>query len=463
MRAVLAFVSTFALLGLVLFVSSREQEERVLGLEVGRLTPLPNAQDEVVGRLPLRVDIDAIPESVLVHVPSGRAFDLRESGRYRIDRPEFSSDSRYLVYGRELQDRTSPEIVEVDLTQPALRVTRLADGGMGWLASTGAFFYYREREMFVRTPHGVSYRLQPAGSIWSGVWSPDGRWLAYYGAENTATGYPLLLLDVHSGKVREVDRVIGCQCDEPTLVAWSPESDYLVYPHRGIAQTSRRIVALDGRQPAREVNSGGWADKQHYAMVAEGATAGDRSVDIYLVDIQTGEEKSVATDMRFDRLNWSPDGRWLATSLFGSNVSRNGTTVLSVDGNVRHSGLQGDFLAWSHDGRYFATHGGNATSCSVYRTAEGTPLDCNLDRVDWTGASFSPVRDEIAYLSAERHPATLSRPSTSEDLYLFDLDTGRMRMLLPDVQNYLWCVFWSPDGEWLVVTNYRSLGLSPGC
>ncbi|MPZ49336.1 MAG: hypothetical protein GEU75_08570 [Dehalococcoidia bacterium] len=266
-------------------------------------------------------------ETTLVEVATGRAFDLRESSDYRIRQPQFSSDSRFLVYGKELSDDSASTILEIDLQQPDLTATTRTDGYMGWLSSTGGIVFYRHQHRdgpFILTPQGLTHTLQPPGPIWTANWSPDGRWLVYQTSDQDDNGeYTILIADALTGRVRIVDHTEGCQCDSHSPPVWSPAADYFTYVDIELRRSGRDLATPAGNQPTRETDITRWINSRQYVAV-DGYRQDRVSLrDVYVVDFQTGGRKKILEASRgtVERNSWSPDGGKIAVT-FTADIRR---------------------------------------------------------------------------------------------------------------------------------------------
>jgi Tol biopolymer transport system component len=228
------------------------------------------------------------------------------------------------------------------------------------------------------------------------VWSPDGRWIAYF-AE--APDFDLFVVPSAGGDTRAL--ALGQSVDRPQ--GWLPDGSAVVFWRAGRGSNLQTLaVDLDGGDPralvtatdgnvdaavspdgsmvAYELMMGGnhsvWVQSVSGGEARQLTTEGMEHVtsqhmwspdsrfllyrsmrtgtsDIWLVDVQTGDQRQLTTDVRNDRdPRWSPDGRWVAfTSDRGGQTdlwivsaqggeARRATNDLAVEGEPE----------WSPDG-----------------------------------------------------------------------------------------------------------------
>jgi Tol biopolymer transport system component len=149
-------------------------------------------------------------------------------------------------------------------------------------------------------------------------WSPDGRWIAYLGPDDTNEDRPAIYKMSPDG--REVLRISG-QSDYVVRggIDWSPDGRWVAYFSRmaGGPQGSLRLISTEGGA-ARQIcqisdvsahSDVSWSpDGQQLAFVSRGK--------IWVVPASGGEPVEVKTDVdaAAGKLDWSPDGRKIAFS-----------------------------------------------------------------------------------------------------------------------------------------------------
>jgi len=148
-----------------------------------------------------------------------------------------------------------------------------------------------------------------------GMWSPDGRWVAFLTARWSPQGADdndVAILDPATGAVRQLTRTR----DWDLGFAWSPDGSRLAVARRSRANLPGRVcvVTFDGLEetchqvPGYEVSSVlGWAD--HATVVIGAETVSDRAVLAYKLDTRSVD---VLKTGDFDAAGLSPDGAWLS-------------------------------------------------------------------------------------------------------------------------------------------------------
>ena len=213
-------------------------------------------------------------------------------------------------------------------------------------------------------------------------------------------------------------------------------------------QVGRITLAPDGRSIA-------------YSRSAE---PGSANHDIFLIDVETGQETQVTTHVADKRiLAWTPDGQRL---LF--DMERQGTRdawmIRIVGGKPQSEAelVKKDLGAiepqgFTRDGTFYygsSSHGPSLFTATLdleKGTATATPLAAEkfniLDRLslgDW-----SPDGEHLAYWARSRE---------SQEMRIVSMKTGQTRVLKPNVN--IWLRFrWSPDGRSFIGL---ALGEKPG-
>ena len=269
-----------------------------------------------------------------------------------------------------------------------------------------------------------------AGTVWSVVWSPDGRYLASGAGDNRVhvwnaeTGR---LLRKFTGHTRSV-----------VSLAWSPDGRYLA---SGSDDNTVRVWEASTGQLQRTltghtnwVNSVAWSPDGRY--LASGSK--DRTVCVW--KFETGQRVQVIAEIAgTDEVNsvaWSPDGRFLAS---GADLTicvwevQTGRCVRTLigHGNVVSS------VAWSPDGQYVASASRDRT-VRVWEAATGQLLETLEERMgEVYSVAWSP--DSI-YLASG---------SADHKIRVWEASTGKLLQTLKGHANSIRSVVWSPDGRYL--------------
>jgi Tol biopolymer transport system component len=155
----------------------------------------------------------------------------------------------------------------------------------------------------------------------------------------------------------------------------------------------------------------------------------------------------VVLDRAGNLITWDPSSGAIRQFMTVEALSEvldapSGTTAWLEDG-------QG--LSWSADGRYFAVGAqwgqGRRNHEAVLIGEAGGRIVRVVATSDWFGfPTWSPVRDEIAYLQTSDH-------GRRRRLYVVDARTGARTLVRAQIPDVTW-VAWSPEGTWLLLPEH---------
>jgi dipeptidyl aminopeptidase/acylaminoacyl peptidase len=198
--------------------------------------------------------------------------------------------------------------------------------------------------------------IAAAPGAWCPSLSPDGTRVAYV---TDRSGIPRLEV---AGVEEPSAAVVSGAVEEVVSVAWSPDGAWLAYlvsPGGSICAelhvvrpdgTEHRVIA--GRDPRATVFAGGWTGPGHY--VCSIAPGGGPDADIVLVDVVTGEHRTLARGGFLSVTSVSPDHR-LVLARRGPRAYRHIVLVDVATGQQRRVlGIDAPGGITSEDGRFGA-------------------------------------------------------------------------------------------------------------
>lgn len=183
----------------------------------------------------------------------------------------------------------------------------------------------------------------------------------------------------------------------------------------------------------------------------------EKMKDVVLLDLTNGTEIKLATGAGPQSIQFSPDGKLIATGTYGKTArlwsTETGELVRQLALDSHEGGLTPVF---SPDGKTLAVGNRNSTT-HLFDVGSGRLLHI-LDRRLSQGLSFDPTG------------TTLAVAYVDGSLGLWDVATGKLKKSFKSTADELYSVHWSPDGSVLVtggnhaqVTLWNSADLSILC
>ena len=273
------------------------------------------------------------------------------------------------------------------------------------------------------TIHTIS-QLSLDGADWAFAWSPDATQIAFLhtvlGPPRECLGGYLMLADLGSGEIRRLLETPGIY----SRPVWSPDGERLAFSEvtgsLQVLQVSNGTL-LTLSQDAFGAEMPTWIDAEHvvYARHSEsgGAELVSQPLDgstpsILLTDAPSG-------DGSFDI---SPDGRQLAYLGAGLRL------VDLKSGNERSLGFEPslDRLQWSPNSRYLLVHGGLAGVYLIRPDSDDAIAQLDFFGVPGVSQAWAPDGGRFAVLSGPE--------GETPHIGIYDVDAAKLSELLVEVQ-----------------------------
>jgi dipeptidyl aminopeptidase/acylaminoacyl peptidase len=256
--------------------------------------------------------------------------------------------------------------------------------------------------------HSIRFGKEKEASS-GGAWSPDGKWIAYEGHLDAASG--LIVSHPDGSAAKFLSALEGTNSPLPTTgkrIAWSPDSKRIAF-----------VNAVPGPETADASGDPVVITRYLYKPdYGEGLTHfnDNRRLHIFIADIGTGDIRQLTNGAHYEHsIDWSPDGREIA---FVSNREPNEDQFFNYD-------LFAITVSTGAIRRLTATE-----------NAEYQPR-------------WSPDGKTIVYLGTRRGLTDLETTMEDTHVWLIDADGRNRRELGAAIDNRQFDADWSPDGKWV--------------
>lgn len=326
-----------------------------------------------------------------------------------------------LLYGRGSRP-AEPTPTSAATVQPTPTATPSETPVPGPAAPDGRISYVSLtfwQSLAIRSADGadVDYPTDLLGFSDRPVWSPDGAWLAYSGSPHFSgegdCDWGVICVMDPAARVQWPLTPNGMRGERPT---WSPDGAMVAFMVAGADGWDIGVAAADGGWMETVVASSGndlhptWSpDGRRLAYLSDRQGPGGHygSVDLYVVDLDSGEDRLVLDlDADIGEPRWSPADERIAL-------------VASVDGAYEVMAVDAD--------------GANLRNLTDHAAADRGPV-------------WSPDGTRIAWVSDR---------DGQDDVFVMDADGSRVvnvsRNPDPDMDPA-----WSPDGHWLTYVAFET-------
>jgi Tol biopolymer transport system component len=292
------------------------------------------------------------------------------------DDPQWSSDGKLLAYERQTGTPIESgyqfqfDLLVYELANDQTRLVLVNQQTAGYAWKPGAYLitygtmidmqYFLNRDpqyangiWAVDIETGEPYELvAPQGGrpLVRPNWSPDGRFLGFDEVLYTEGRGDFAYYDFETQQYIAWKEVIGAY-------SWSPDGEWITYDKQGyIAQGDERIWLNTPQKDDERAFSPQY--EQGYSFSPVFSPQGDRiaylsnlgdlentQISLFVVDVTGSEGPSLGTFEQTWKLDWSPDGKWLALNNGSDNKNQQILIVSSEDGSTQPL-AQGSAFAW---------------------------------------------------------------------------------------------------------------------
>jgi dipeptidyl aminopeptidase/acylaminoacyl peptidase len=303
------------------------------------------------------------------------------------------------------------------------------------------------------------------------AWSPDGRYVAFLGSRDAASGkdgdsdtvVDIWIIPVDGGEASKLTE----HKSKIRAFEWTKDSASIVFlaervktePQKAAEKSGDDAVFVDEGSNGQERGEFselwriGVADKREQAVThedslliesfrlspdgkkiamvfrTENSRNGQNRAEVAVVDAATGAYRTVTQNSAPEQdVQWSPEGKvlsYLAPSSTSWELAEDKLFVVPAEGGGEPRALTASFngaigqYTWSADGQSIVFGANTRARSAVFKLSVASGEVTRLAGGDWSG------RVESISADGKRAVAVLSTPSTAAEVHLIDLTTGR--------------------------------------
>ena len=233
---------------------------------------------------------------------------------------------------------------------------------------------------------GTGRRRVLGKHIWNGVWSPDGRRVAYFRGDYYDLDYPLAVMRLDGSGKTILSRP---NASSITPVRWVGSNRVLYAPRNKVGWQDFRIFNVDGRGPVviydeeQTVCPAVSPSRKRLAYIRFSESYEAHPQDLFVSALDGTEERLVVDGVNGDEVSWSPaggliayketapqdDGPWSEADLHLVRPDGTGARQLTQTPDLHEVSW-----SWSPDGRWIAfvaTGDGTGVGIYVVRVSDG--------------------------------------------------------------------------------------------
>ena len=282
----------------------------------------------------------------------------------------------------------------------------------------------------------------------SPVWAPDGKSLLYVHGQKDVCEIALLPMD---GGPRRI--VAPCVRPGSVQLEWGGDGQSILVLDRAAPKAAKHLYQLDLISGAREPLSVDVGNVQDMALSPRGnrlALVRERIVDlhdVYLLDLNTGEERLVTRESRdIEGISWSSDERSLVVSSDRAGLYRLWKLRIA-DGSMTAIAAPGMNASFPEIGSEFGPLVYQVWDNEVDLLLVGDGKNNDSGVAQSTGWEWSPSPSPDG-----RSIAYLTNRDGSNDVWIANVDGSQSRRVAAFESSFDSILSWSPNGDSIVLS-----------